>query len=142
MGLVPQLLASIPYSGDRVALRLYVDLSGPAGVAHFGYEGDIDTGFSGGLRGGSNLHQVLDAMGFEAYDSSVRLADKKRHPAWVYDVDVVGLNTSAGDVSLPVPVPTVLVCFSEGASLVGFALLSEWVVELDGPNATLRIFLP
>jgi hypothetical protein len=102
----------------------------------------VDTGFSGGLRGDTNLHEVLEAMGFQAMDATLGTADNRAHDARVYPVRILAIVTSAGDVQLPRPVDALLVCFAVGDALVGLGALEQWVVEFDGPSRTLRISLP
>jgi len=139
---VPQLLASIPFDDGSVTLRLTVELIGRPGPLRFGYQGEIDTGFSGGLRGDENLHEVLSDMGFEAADATVSLADQKVHDAWVYPVRILTIAAPTEEVVLTSPVPTILVCFQAGGCLVGLGAFEQWIVELDGPGRMLRISVP
>jgi len=139
---LPQLIATVPYRDGLIRLRFCVELTGPPGPLAFGYDGLVDTGFSGGLRGDSNLHQVLEAMGFQAIDTVAGTADNKVHDAWVYPVRILALVTPTGEVRPPVPVDAFLVCFETGDALVGLGALEQWIVEFDGPGRAIRISLP
>ncbi len=137
-----QLLASIPYNDGSITLRIRVELLGAPGPLQFGYQGKMDTGFSGGIRGDESFHRLLSDAGFEAADATVTLADQRVHDAWVYPVRILAIVAQTGEVVLASPVPTILVCFQTGDCLVGLGAFEQWLLELDGPNNVLRISLP
>jgi hypothetical protein len=142
VGLVPILAATIPYKGDSVELRLEVSIPGRGGEVRFGYEGKVDTGFSGGIRGTEDLCDVLEAMGLEPTDTTVRIANDKILPAWLFPIRILAIVGPTGATELSTPWDTILLCFAAGSRVAGFGAIAGWITELDGPRREMRILLP
>ena len=145
---MPQLIASIPYrynadqGVDEAAFRFIMEFpgTGPRNAIPFCYEGALDTGFSGGISGNLRMKAALEAIGLEAIDTRVKIADQKTHQAWLFEVTIMAVSTPQGPVQLRNPVHTFLMCaFEESDPLVGFGAIALWQVELDSPDGELRV---